>query len=313
MESQQAFSRRDPGALRPTPDGSKLSRGLGLFSLGLGLTEIAAPQALARAIGVDPDGRTSAALRVLGMREILSGIGVLLQPRRSLPLWARVAGDAIDLGVMAWAAKSRRTSAQRLTAAFVAVAGVAVLDVIASRRVARANRTVIDPVMFSITINKPVSEVYAFWRRFENLPRFMDYLESVTPRAGERSRWVAKLPLGRTIAWDAEIIEDRPNELIAWRTVEGSTLQHRGEVTFARTPGRDMTEVRVKLELGVFGTRPNPVLAKLLTRPQIKGDLRRFKQVMETGEVVRSDASIHRGPHPAQPALRVPSGKGYAP
>ncbi|HEU4727418.1 MAG TPA: SRPBCC family protein [Kofleriaceae bacterium] len=313
MESQQAFSRRDPGQLKPLPDGSRLSRGLGLFSLGLGLTELAAPEALARAIGVEPDGRTSTALRVLGMREILSGIGVLLKPRRSLPLWARVAGDAIDLGVMAWAARSRRTSMQRLGAAFVAVAGVAALDVIASRRVARASRAVVEPVIFAVTINKPVSEVYSFWRKFETLPRFMEYLESVTPRAAGRSRWVARLPLGRTIAWDAEIIDDRPNELIAWRTVEGSTLQHRGEVTFARTPGRDMTEVRVKLELGLFGARPNPVLAKLLTRPQIKGDLRRLKQILETGEVVRSDASIHAGRHPAQPPLRAPAGKGSLP
>jgi uncharacterized membrane protein len=281
-----------------------------LFSLGLGLTELAVPKALARAIGVDPDGRTSTALRVFGMREVLAGLGVLLRPRSSLPLWARVAGDALDLAAIGWAAKSKRTSVERLAAAFVAVAGVAALDVIAGRRVASARRTVVDPVIFSVTINKPVAEVYAFWRQFENLPQFMDYLESVTPRGAGRTHWVAKLPVGGTVAWDAEIIEDRPNELIAWRTVEGSTLQHRGEVTFARAPGREMTEVRVKLELGVLGAPPSTMLAKLLTKPQIKGDLRRLKQVLETGEVVRSDASIHRGPHPAQPSAQRPALKG---
>ncbi|MBC7977949.1 MAG: SRPBCC family protein, partial [Myxococcales bacterium] len=192
---------------------------------------------------------------------------------------------------------------------FIAVAGVAALDVIAGRRVGRARRTVEDPVIFSVTINKPPAEVYAFWRRLENLPQFMDYLSSVTQRGTGRSHWVAKLPVGGTVAWDAEIVEDRPSELIAWRTVEGSALQHRGEVTFARAPGRDSTEVRVKLELGVLGGSPSTVLAKLLTKPQIKGDLRRLKQVLETGEVVRSDASIHRGPHPAQPAGRG-DGKG---
>jgi uncharacterized membrane protein len=310
MQSQEAFTRRDPGAVKPEADGSTLARGLGLFSLGLGITELAAPRALARAIGVDPDGRTATVLRAFGMREILAGVGVLLQPRRSLPLWARVAGDAIDLAFVAWAAKSKRTSTQRLTAAFAAVAGVAALDVIASRRVARANPTVIDPVIFSVTINKPVAEVYAFWRRFENLPQFMDHLESVTQRPGGRSHWVARLPLGGKITWDAEIIDDRLNELIAWRTVEGSLLAHRGEVTFARAPGRDMTEVRVQIQLGVFGAPPSPVLAKLLTKPQIKGDLRRFKQVMETGEVVRSDASIHRGRHAAQPSATLSAGKG---
>jgi uncharacterized membrane protein len=312
MQSQEAFTRRDPGELVLAADGSRLSRGLGLFSLGLGLTELAAPNAVAQAIGIDPRGRTSTVLRAFGMREIISGLGVLIQPKRALPLWARVAGDAIDLAFIAWAAKSRRTSTQRLVAAFAAVAGVAALDVIASRRVARAHHTVVDPVIYSVTINKPVADVYAFWRRFENLPKFMDYLESVSQHASGRSHWVAKLPLGGTISWDAELIEDRPNELIAWRTVEGSVLRHRGEVTFARTPGRDMTEVRVELQIGLFGAPPSPVLAKLLTRPQIKGDLRRLKQVMETGEVLRSDASIHRGRHPAQPSA-LPAGKGRVP
>jgi uncharacterized membrane protein len=306
MNSQAAFSTRDPGVRKPDADGSSLSRGLGLFSLGLGLTELAAPEALARAIGVDPDGRTSTALRVLGMREVISGLGVLAQPRRALPLWARVVGDAIDLGLVAWAARSRRTSGQRLVAAFAAVAGVAALDVIASRRVARANRRVIDPVIYSVTINRPVAEVYGFWRKLENLPRFMDVLESVNQTPNGRSHWVARLPVGGTIGWDAEITEDRPGELIAWRTVEGSLLVHHGEVSFARAPGRDMTEVRVVLELGMFGAAASPLLAKLLTRPQIKGDLRRLKQVLETGEIVRSDASIHRGRHPAQPSAELP-------
>lgn len=306
MQSQEAFTRRDPGEPPPAADGATLARGLGLFSLGLGITELAAPRALAHAIGIDPDGRTSTVLRAFGMRELVSGLGVLVQPKRAMPLWARVAGDAIDLAFIGWAAKSKRTSTQRLFAAFAAVAGVAALDVIAGRRVARANRKVIDPVIFSVTINKPVAEVYAFWRKLENLPRFMDYLESVTERSGGRSHWIAKLPLGGTITWDAEIIDDRPNELIAWRTVEGSLLAHRGEVTFARTPGRDMTEVRVQLELGILGSAPSPALAKLITKPQIKGDMRRLKQVLETGEVMRSDASIHRGRHPAQPPEQAP-------
>lgn len=304
MEIQEAFARRDPGVPAPNGDGTTLSRGLGLLSLGLGLTEVAVPRTLAQMIGVDPDGRTATVLRAFGIREIMSGLGVLLRPRRPQPLWARIAGDAIDLAFIAWAAKSRRTSTQRLLAACAAVAGVTALDVIASRRVARAHPRRVAPVIASVTINKPVPEVYAFWRRFENLPRFMDYLESVSQRGGGRSHWVAKLPVGGTISWDAELIDDNPNELIAWRTVEGSLLVHRGEVTFARAPGRDMTEVRVQIELGVLGAPPSPVLARLLTKPQVKGDLRRFKQVMETGDVVKSDASVHRGRHPAVPDPR---------
>lgn len=302
MDSLEAFNTRDPGVPRPEADGSTLSRGLGLFSLGLGLAEVAAPRMLARAIGVEPDSRTALALRAFGMREIIAGVGVLLRPRSSLPLWARVAGDALDLAAIGYAAGARRTRIERLAAAAVAVAGVTALDVIAGRRVGKARRTVVDPIIFSVTINKPPAEVYAFWRQLDNLPRFMDYLESVTATGNGTSRWVAKLPAGRTIEWDARITRDVPNERIAWSTVEGSLLQHDGEVTFARTPGRDMTEVRVRMALGMPGIAPNARLAKLLTKPQIKGDLRRLKQVLETGEIVRSDASIHTLPHPAQPS-----------
>lgn len=302
MDSLEAFHRRDPGVPRPEADGSTLSKGLGLFSLGLGLAELAAPRAVARAIGVAPDSRTAIALRAFGMREIIAGVGVLLRPRSSMPLWARVAGDALDLAAITYAASTRRTSVERLAAAAVAVAGVTALDVIAGRRVGKAHRTVIDPIIFSVTINKPPAEVYAYWRQLSNLPRFMEYLDSVTQTSATVSHWVARLPVGGTVEWDAQITEDRPNEKIVWRTTEGSRLQHTGEVTFARTPGRDMTEVRVRLELGMLGIAPSPRLAKLLTKPQIKGDLRRLKQVLETGEVVRSDASIHAGPHPAQPS-----------
>ncbi|HET9625563.1 MAG TPA: SRPBCC family protein [Kofleriaceae bacterium] len=305
MNSTEAFTRRDPGAERPAADGSTLSRGLGVLSLGLGLTELAAPHTLARLIGVKPSPRATFALRAFGMREIVAGVGVLLQPQRSLPLWARLVGDALDLAAIGWAAKTQRTRSERIAAACVAVAGVAVLDAVAARRVQRAHRTVVDPVIFSVTINKPPQEVYAFWRKLENLPMFMDYLESVTDVGGGRSHWVAKLPFG-PVAWDAEIVDDRPGERIAWRTVEGARFGHTGEVTFARAPGRDMTEVRVKLAIGVLDHAPSAVLGKLFTKPQIKGDLRRLKQVLETGEVVRSDASIHRRPHPAQPtATRV--------
>jgi uncharacterized membrane protein len=308
MQSLHAFTRRDPGVERPEADGSTLSRALGVFSLGLGITELAAPDVLARAIGVEPSSRTSFVMRAFGMREVLAGLGVLVQPRRPLPLWARLAGDAIDMAAIGWAAGSQRTRIERLAVAAVAVAGAAALDAVAATRVQRAHRAAIDPVIFSVTINKPPAEVYAFWRKLENLPLFMDFLESVTELEGgaARSRWVAKLPIAGTVSWDAEIIADHPGERIAWRTINGGKIAHHGAVTFARAPGRDMTEVRVMFELGVLGRAPSVALAKLLTKAQVKGDLRRLKQVLETGEVVRSDASIHKGPHAAQPPAEPP-------
>src|SRR5438477_5049613 len=81
-----------------------------------------------------------------------------------------------------------------------------------------------------ITVNKPREEVYGFWRQFENLPRFMRHLESVKDLGFGRSHWVAKGPAGRTVEWDAEIIMEKANELISWRSLEGSGVQNAGSV-----------------------------------------------------------------------------------
>jgi len=91
---------------RENPD-TRLARGLGWFSLALGVTELAVPRTLARVIGVEPSGRSSTVLRLSGAREILTGLGVLAQPRRAPPLWVRVAGDAVDLAALGMAARSR--------------------------------------------------------------------------------------------------------------------------------------------------------------------------------------------------------------
>jgi uncharacterized membrane protein len=132
----------------------------------------------------------------------------------------------------------------------------------------------------------------------------MRHLERVTVTDARRSHWVAKAPAGKTVEWDAEITEDRPNEVIAWRSVEGSEVSNAGRVTFDPAPGGRGTEVRVQLEyeppLGKLGSK----LAMLWREEpgqQVYDDLRHFKQVMETGEIVLSDATKQRGPHPAVP------------
>jgi uncharacterized membrane protein len=300
MDSVTAF-RSQPGSddALETP---ALSQGLGWFSIALGLTEIALPRALARTIGVEPKPSTSWMLRAMGARELIAGVGVLMQPRRPLPLWSRVIGDVIDLAMLGLATRSSRLSGARLAGAAVAVAGVTALDVVAARRTQRSYHEANRPAIYSVTINKPPAEVYAFFRNLSQLPLFMDYLESVRVVDATYSHWVARLPLGGTVSWDAKITEDRPGELIAWQSVEGSLIKTSGRVTFARAPGRDMTEVRVEMQLGFLGTKPSTSMAKFFTRPQIKGDLRRLKQVLETGEVLFSDASAHRRPHPAQPS-----------
>jgi uncharacterized membrane protein len=297
MESVTVFRSQPRSEIVP----ANLSRGLGWFSVALGLTEIASPDMLSRVIGIRPKPSTSWLQRAMGVRELLAGAGVLMQPRGAAPLWTRVAGDVVDLGLLALASRTKRGSGARLAGAVAAVAGVTALDVIAARRAQRVLAKASRPAIFSVTINKPPAEVYAFFRKLAQLPLFMDYLESVHEIDHERSHWVARLPIGGTIAWDAKITEDRPGEALAWQSAEGSLINTRGRVTFARAPGRDMTEVRVEMQLGVRGTEPSAGVARLFARSQIKGDLRRLKQVLETGEVLVSDASAHRRPHAAQP------------
>jgi uncharacterized membrane protein len=170
----------------------------------------------------------------------------------------------------------------------------------------RAKRGIshLGPVTATVTINKPPLEVYDRFHELAQLPEFMTYLESVEVIDAATTKWTAK-PLGRgkAVSWEAEMLEDIPGQLIVWQSKPGSPVQTRGRVTFAPAPGgNDVTEVRVEMQLGVSKLPASSKLARLFATPQVKGDMRRFKQVMETGEVLRSDASAHVAPHPAQPS-----------
>ena len=153
------------------------------------------------------------------------------------------------------------------------------------------------------TINKPVHEVYEFWREFQNFPRFMRHLESVEVLDGRRSRWRAKAPAGRTVEWEAEMLEEREDEWIAWRSLPGSQIQNSGSVRFSSAPGARGTEVRVQLQYSPPAGRIGRSLAWMFgeePEQQIHDDLHRFKQLMETGEIPLSDGPSLR--RPAQPA-----------
>lgn len=139
----------------------------------------------------------------------------------------------------------------------------------------------------AITIGRPVADVYAFWRRLENLPLFMDRIVTVTERGGGQSTWVARGAAGETWQWEAEILEDRPDELLAWRSLPGSEVHHHGAVRFQAAPAGRGTEIRVGIEFLPPGGVAGRVLARLIHRlpeREIEEDLRRLKQVMEAGE-----------------------------
>jgi uncharacterized membrane protein len=140
----------------------------------------------------------------------------------------------------------------------------------------------------STTINRTPEELYRYWHNFENLPRFMHNLESVRSTGGNRSHWVARGPLGLRVEWDAEVITDRPNEVIAWRSLPGSEVATAGSVHFRPAPGNRGTEVKVELKYDVPGGKAAVTLARLLgdaPEVEVREDLRRFKRILETGEV----------------------------
>jgi uncharacterized membrane protein len=144
----------------------------------------------------------------------------------------------------------------------------------------------------SVTVNKSPEELYRFWRNFENLPRFMNHLESVKDTGGDRSHWVAKAPAGKTVEWDAEIYNEKENELIAWRSLEGADVDNAGSVRFEPATGGRGTIVRVTLKYDPPGGPLGALVAKLFGEEpsqQIEEDLRRFKQVMETGETATTE------------------------
>ena len=215
----------------------------------------------------------------------------------------------MDLALLGDGLSQRRAKVGRLVAATAVVAGVTAIDALSAVRQTRSTTLsrIGAPihVLRTITINRDPREVYEFWRDLRNLPRFMAHLQSVEV-AGERSTWRAKGPAGVAISWDAEVVSDRPGEHIAWRSVDGTTrVPNRGVVRFSKAPGERGTEVRVELKYEPPGGALGAAVAKLFGEEpsqQIDGDLRRLKQVLETGEVLQSDASIHHGPHPARPA-----------
>jgi uncharacterized membrane protein len=260
---------------------------LGWFSIGLGLAELAAPKKVADTVGLDGHTRI---LQLFGLREIATGIGILTQPGNPNWLQARVAGDALDLALLGSALGEDNPKRGRATAAMAAVAGVTVLDIIGSEQLSQSagKKTSRIHVQESITIDRPAEDIYRFWHDTENLPRIMNHIESVREIGPGRTHWVAKAPAGMHVEWDSEIVENRPNELIAWRSLEGSDVDHSGSVRFMRAPGGRGTVVTVETDYRPPGGTIGAKIAKLFGETpakQIAVDLHRLKQLLETGEI----------------------------
>ena len=271
-----------------------LAQGLGWFSVALGAAELLIPGGLASVVGVR---KHRTLFRLLGLREIVSGIGILTRKNSTPWLWSRVAGDAMDLALLGTALALPGTKQGRVAAAAAAVAGVTVLDVVASKEHSRNGNGVAGAmerdlrVRKSVIIDRSPRELYDFWRNFENLPRVMYHLESVRTDSadGKRSHWVAKAPAGSRVEWDAEVTDEVPGERIAWRSLPGSQVENRGIVRFERAPGGRGTMVTVEMEYNPPAGGVGAIVAKLFRKDptqEIEDSMRYFKQLMETGTVI---------------------------
>jgi uncharacterized membrane protein len=146
----------------------------------------------------------------------------------------------------------------------------------------------------SITVNKPREVVYRTWRDLTDLPRCMAHLESVAEVERGRTHWRARGPLRRPVEWDAAIVEERSGEVLSWRSVSPGRVRHAGSVRFFDAPGGRGTEVHVELTYRPPAGRLGAIAARLLgehPEQQVRDDLRRFKQFLETGEIARSEGS----------------------
>jgi uncharacterized membrane protein len=305
FSNETNYMTEHPQAGLPLENAKRLARGLGWFSVGLGLTELFAPSLIARISGVSEE-RTGL-IRLYGLREIASGIAIFSQKNPAAGVWSRVAGDAMDLASLGAAATSPDANRGRITFATANVLAVTALDVICARQLSNGAKGI--HAKASCIVNREPHEVYQFWRRLENLPRFMKHLESVEETMEGRSRWVAKGPAGTTVEWEAMIVGDDPGRVITWRSLENSDVDNAGAVRFEAAPGGRGTIVRVNIQYNPPGGVIGKTVAQLFgeePEQQLDDDLRRFKQMMEVGEVVVSDATIfgtgYLEQRPGQPA-----------
>jgi len=145
----------------------------------------------------------------------------------------------------------------------------------------------------SVRLDVPVADVYRFWRRLDNLPRFMTHLDRVTETPGGNSHWVAAGPAGLAVEWEAEVINEIQDKLLAWRSLPGSDVVTAGSVNFDVVRGGRSTQVSVHLQYAPPAGRAGALVASLFGRAPsqtVREDLRRFKQLLEAGEIPRAAA-----------------------
>jgi len=301
-----------------------LATAFGGLSSAIGIWYAVAPRHFLQTIGMRPTDHRIRLTRLVAAQEMSVGGALLTDGRAGRWLAMRVAGDAVHGVMLGMATQAPDNDKRQLRVAWAAWLGITVADVLGMLAANRIEMTgaqleqgpgestpsaliVADGATHrAVTINRSPDEVYAFWRQLDNLPRFMKHVQRVDVLDQTRSHWVAKGPVGN-VEWDAEITQDEPGRLIAWTSTGSSALWNRGQVRFEPAPGNRGTEVHVDLEYAPPAGPIGVAVARLLGEEpsqQIAGDLRRFKSILETGDVPVSEATVGgrtRRQRPAQP------------
>jgi uncharacterized membrane protein len=283
-------AQQKPQASNTNDAWERLANGLGWFSVGLGLSELVAPGPMAKFIGVRNSSSNRSVLRAFGVREIGAGIGILSQERPSGWMWSRVAGDLLDLASLLSAVASRGSRGGRLAGSIGAVAGVMALDCYCASQMdrlpqsrgedqqsRRASHSAI------ITIDRPAEDLYRQLRDFMR----------VRGEGGE----------SRIFTSGVEIAEDPGNQRLGWRARPGAGITVAGSIRFAPAPANRGTIVKAELDSPLTGTagRFAGKLVRFAGGELLQNELRKFKQLVETGEIATSDATVETGIHEAQP------------
>lgn len=288
-----------PTQAHPTQAHSTQARNLGILSLVLGAGALFMPEFVGRSSGLQ---QRRGVLPVVGLRELASGIGLLSTANPTPWLWSRVVGDGMDLAVLATSLLSPRNP-RRLSAAVTTavVAAITAIDVRESLRSSQQATSAAPDALASasVIVGKSAQECYDFWRDPTNMTRISPLVESVTVVDNRTSRWCIKTPLGQRIEWDSQVTGDTPGERISWRSMDGGGLYHAGVIRFEQAAGGRGTLVTISMHYRVPAGSAGLALAKLIgadPRSEVREDLRRFKQLLEAGEIptTRGQPSGHR-------------------
>ena len=302
---QQSVETRGTAAHSSQHGAVRLAPALAWLGLGLGMAELFMPRTMSRLAGVSVGNSW---LRVMGARELVSGAGILLRPDKPGWLWSRVAGDVMDMGLLAWSLRQQQRQLQRSGVLGAVLAGITVLDLLAAvdhtqrsaRRKPSGFRGVpgraglsvsgsgLVQVRKTLDVNLSPEACYRFWRAMENFPRFMQHVEAVEPLDATRSHWQVRGPLGQPIRWESELTSDIPGQQLGWRTRTGSDIAHAGLVRFSPAPGQRGTRIAVDFQYHAPMGKAGLMLTRVLGEDpaqQVSDDLRRFKQLAETGEI----------------------------